>query len=209
VDKVPGSDDPHGADVGSLPHDTVVQASQPRGTLLAKDPGQRDRKAGHRAKPDVLVHDAEGVRVPFRQHWLGVGLQVAADVLGGQIVAVAAGAQSGAESVEDLGRLQPPAAQLGEFELERCAQHVPVGVPHAVEGGLNDDQRREKLRMLDRDGEGDVAAGTPADHGGRLPGDFLEDRRQVLSVDPVVANGLVPGLPVAAPVVYDDVVVTG
>ena len=86
---------------------------------------------------------------------------------------------------------------------------MPVGVPHAVEGGLHDDQRREKLWMPDRDGEGDVAAGTPADHGGRLPGDFLEDRRQVLSVDPVVADGLVPGLPVAAPVVHDDEVVTG
>jgi hypothetical protein len=94
VDKVAGSGDPHGADVRSLPHDTVVQSSQPWGALLAEDPGQRDRKAGHRAKRDVLVHDAEGVRVPFRQHWLGVGLQVAADVLGSVIVAVAAGAQS-------------------------------------------------------------------------------------------------------------------
>ena len=82
-------------------------------------------------------------------------------------------------------------------------------VSHAVEGGLNDDQRREKLRMLDRDGESDVAAGTPTDHSGRLPGDFRQDRRQVLSVNSVVANGLVPGLPVAAPVVYDDVVFTG
>ena len=153
---MPGSGDPHGADVRSLPRDTVVQASHPRGALLAEDPGQRDRKAGHRAKRDVLVHDSEGVRVPFRQHWLGVGLQVQADVLGGEIVAVAAGAQSRAESVEDLGRLQPSAAQLGEFERERCAQHVPVGVSHAVEGGLNDDQRREKLRMLDRDGEGEL-----------------------------------------------------
>ena len=42
-----------------------------------------------------------------------------------------------------------------------------------------------------------------------LPGDFRQDRRQVLSVNSVVANGLVPGLPVAAPVVYDDVVFTG
>ena len=101
VDKVPGSGDPHGADIRSAPRDTVVQASHPRGALLAKDPGQRDRKAGDRAKPDVLMHDPEGVRIPFRQHWLGVGLQVAADVLRGEIVAVASGAQSGAESVED------------------------------------------------------------------------------------------------------------
>jgi hypothetical protein len=86
---------------------------------------------------------------------------------------------------------------------------MPVGVPHAMKGRLHDDQRREKLRMLDRDGEGDVAAGTPADHSGRRPGDFPEDRRQVLSMDPVVANGFVPRLPVAAPVVYDNEVFTG
>jgi hypothetical protein len=42
VDKVAGSGDPHGADVRSLPHDTVVQSSQPWGALLAEDPGQRD-----------------------------------------------------------------------------------------------------------------------------------------------------------------------
>ena len=87
---MPGSGDPHGADIRSAPRDTVVQASHPRGALLAEDPGQRDGKAGHRAKRDVLVQDAEGVRVPFRQHRPGISLQVAADVLGGEIVAVAA-----------------------------------------------------------------------------------------------------------------------
>ena len=49
--------DTGGADAWSLPRDTVVQASQPRGALLTEDPGQRDRKTRHGAKRDVLVLD--------------------------------------------------------------------------------------------------------------------------------------------------------
>jgi len=130
-----------------------------------------------------------GVGVPFGQYRFGVGPQVAADVLGCLVVAVAAGAQGRAETVEDLRCFKAAAAELGELEQPRGGQHLPVGMPQAVEGSLDDDQRGEQLRMCGRGGEGDVSAGAPADNGGRLPGDLLQDRGQVAGVDAVVADG--------------------
>ena len=86
------------------------------GGLAAEDPGHGRGDAAQRAGGQVLVHDAERMRIPLGEHRARVREQPGTNRFGRLVIAVAPGPEGRPEPEELLGRALALSAQLPDLE---------------------------------------------------------------------------------------------